>query len=496
MSTPTTRPLLKQLSQCLQPLLETERDRHYWLSAALADLPQLRSAIDWSGTPAEFTQHLVYTLLTQFGGAGREALLNLLDDIAEQRGVECATELREAVTAFGTSRAETWPGTLKDTASHHLTLSSLPTAMQPLNGLQLGRLNQALLTAFDTASLERLLRYRLDKRLDLISTAPDFTQVVFRVVQVAEMEGWTAQLVQAAKDARPDKPDIQAFALDWGLLRANTPVDTPSLERIIQASHGFLDVATWRERLARIEGAVCYIQVADRASGTGFLVGADRILTNYHVVKDLIPASPDVSGQIPADRVSVYFDYKRVAEDKPYAPGFAVGLAPQAGLLDWSPPSAGEFSGDEPPQADELDYALLRLAERVGERPVGGVKAEPDARPRGWIAMHENPPELLAGGPLFIVQHPDNQPMKLALETQAIIGVNANGTRVRYRTNTEPGSSGSPCFDANWNLVALHHAGDPNFAPGYSSQYNQGIPIRAIVKLLKQRGRFGVLEKG
>ena len=83
--------------------------------------------------------------------------------------------------------------------------------------------------------------------------------------------------------------------------------------------------------------------------------------------------------------------------------------------------------------------------------------------------------------------------MKLALDTQAIIGVNGNATRVRYRTNTEPGSSGSPCFDANWNLVALHHAGDPNFTPGYNPQYNQGIPIATIAKLLKQRHKFELL---
>jgi V8-like Glu-specific endopeptidase len=68
------------------------------------------------------------------------------------------------------------------------------------------------------------------------------------------------------------------------------------------------------------------------------------------------------------------------------------------------------------------------------------------------------------------------------------VGVNHTGTRVRYRTNTEAGSSGSPCFDINWNLIALHHLGDPNYDQLHKPEYNQGIPISAIVQLLEHRG--------
>ena len=49
---------------------------------------------------------------------------------------------------------------------------------------------------------------------------------------------------------------------------------------------------------------------------------------------------------------------------------------------------------------------------------------------------------------------------------------------MRYRTNTEHGSSGSPCFDGDWALTALHHSGDPDFSR--SADYNEGIPIEAI----------------
>jgi V8-like Glu-specific endopeptidase len=59
---------------------------------------------------------------------------------------------------------------------------------------------------------------------------------------------------------------------------------------------------------------------------------------------------------------------------------------------------------------------------------------------------------------------------------------------VTYKTNTEAGSSGSPCFNANWDLVALHHSGDPNFDPGHKPTYNEGIPFSAIANLLHERG--------
>jgi V8-like Glu-specific endopeptidase len=67
--------------------------------------------------------------------------------------------------------------------------------------------------------------------------------------------------------------------------------------------------------------------------------------------------------------------------------------------------------------------------------------------------------------------------MKLALDTQAVIGLNGNGTRIRYRTNTDPGSSGSPVFTMDWDIVALHHYGDPNWQ---NALFNQGVPIELI----------------
>ena len=53
---------------------------------------------------------------------------------------------------------------------------------------------------------------------------------------------------------------------------------------------------------------------------------------------------------------------------------------------------------------------------------------------------------------------PDNRGLSFSIHDS--LWLDTDGTKMHYRTPTEPGSSGSPVFDpAEWTLVALHHAG-------------------------------------
>jgi hypothetical protein len=81
-----------------------------------------------------------------------------------------------------------------------------------------------------------------------------------------------------------------------------------------------------------------------------------------------------------------------------------------------------------------------------------------------------------SGEPLFIVQHPDGGPLKFAFDRVKV----SDDYRVSYLTNTGDGSSGAPCFNLIWDLVALHRgvvhpAIDPQ-AP------NMGIPFSRILE--------------
>lgn len=96
----------------------------------------------------------------------------------------------------------------------------------------------------------------------------------------------------------------------------------------------------------------------------------------------------------------------------------------------------------------------MRVTGTPGEDLIGKDLNSPK---RGWIPVQGVTHDFQTDSFLAILQHPEGAPLKLAFDTQAIIGLKSKN-RVRYRTNTEGGSSGSPCFDADWNLIALHHS--------------------------------------
>jgi len=164
-------------------------------------------------------------------------------------------------------------------------------------------------------------------------------------------------------------------------------------------------------------------------------------------------------------------------------------LADTDWLIDHSPPSPYDLipePKDKVPFEEQLDYSLLRVKGAPGRDPVGGQNRAPV---RNWIRVLAAAYDFPAESIVFIIQHPDGGPLQLAFDP--ITGLNSNKTRVWYKTNTEGGSSGSPCFNYNWDLIALHHSGDPNwFRP---PQYNEGIPFSAILALLKKRGVDTVL---
>jgi hypothetical protein len=289
-----------------------------------------------------------------------------------------------------------------------------------------------------------------------------------------EVRAEIARLFPDAVAVQDKTIDLSAQTAGTSQPKASTNAIAPGLQRNVRPYLAKLDVRVWQDRLMKIERQVCRIELEGNALGTGFLVGPATVLTNWHVFE--IARSADKVGLL-----GCRFDYVRLPNGQ-IDPGQLV-LLDGAGGIDTSPYSAAEKTGhpDDPlPTLDELDYALLRLKVRVGDQQIEGA-------PRGWIALPKAVLPLPADAPILIVQHPEGAPMKLALDTQAVIGLNGNGTRIRYRTNTDPGSSGSPVFTMDWDLVALHHYGDPKWQ---SPLFNQGVPIELIRQRIDKDG-FG-----
>ncbi|MHC5747651.1 MAG: LamG-like jellyroll fold domain-containing protein [Nostoc sp.] len=93
-----------------------------------------------------------------------------------------------------------------------------------------------------------------------------------------------------------------------------------------------------------------------------------------------------------------------------------------------------------------------------------------------------------SGDPVYIIQHPKGRQKKVVLHDNDISDFGIYKNVLRYVADTDYGSSGSPVFNARWELVALHHAAIPNnnvSEPKIISQ--QGIRTCRIVEDLKKK---------
>ncbi|KYF79379.1 hypothetical protein BE20_01785 [Sorangium cellulosum] len=284
-----------------------------------------------------------------------------------------------------------------------------------------------------------------------------------------------------------------ALATAVTLLATDEPIQprttSANLEKIVRQRAVFVDVQTWRRELSRCESTVCRVEVRRngqwRPAGTGFLVGADLVMTNHHVVALVLGEGAA------ADALRFRFDFFAVAGGA--ASGGVVFEPVDAdmtlAIVAQSPPSRADELPDgaaPPPTDDELDFAVVRLAKPAGTLAIASEDPTVAGRARGWLHVREDSAGLLVdkGTDLFVLQHPSGEPLKLTFgQTLAVLE-----RRVRYSTNTLEGSSGSPCLDAKLQVVALHHAGDPGYGHLQRPEYNQGIPIWRIAAACRRQG--------
>ena len=151
-----------------------------------------------------------------------------------------------------------------------------PPPMLQVTGTQYGELTNALAKAFPTrARLERMLQFRLAKSLNEIAgEGIPLLDALFQVIQDANAQAWTLDLVTAARASNPGNPQLLVFCQSLGLAPATPP--HAELERLIRRTNSYLDVHAFRTRLGEIEAQVCRVEVGagpGRTFGTGFLVG-------------------------------------------------------------------------------------------------------------------------------------------------------------------------------------------------------------------------------
>lgn len=352
-----------------------------------------------------------------------------------------------------------------------------------LSGARWRQLQEALKLAFPTyADLTRLVKFHLDENLNnIVGPNVGMDTVLFEVIQWAQARGWIERLFLAAREERPDSPLLVAFGIEARGPQVGAgakPIEDSGLERLLRADVPAVKLRDLLEKLGAIEGRVCRIEIDRRVRGTGFLVGPSCVMTNYHVMK------PVIDGVKRPDSVVCRFDYRDGFQGTPFTLD-----------LDWnvhfSPYAEFEKTrlDDGIPREDELDYAVVRLADAPGHKALSD-KASEKALLRDIVPIPEGALALTKDAPLIVVQHPVGRTLEIAIETHGVIDYNANGTRLKHRVNTDEGSSGSPVFDFKGTLVALHHGGDNAELP----VFNQAIPIDAIRRDLERAGKIDALK--
>jgi hypothetical protein len=93
--------------------------------------------------------------------------------------------------------------------------------MQQLTGQQRGRLSEALQAAFPTVDdLQLMLQFQLELRLvQITSLLKPYPHIVFDLIADAEARGYTERLIRAALEARPNNPELLAFARLVGIIQ-------------------------------------------------------------------------------------------------------------------------------------------------------------------------------------------------------------------------------------------------------------------------------------
>jgi len=222
------------------------------------------------------------------------------------------------------------------------------------------------------------------------------------------------------------------------------------------------------------------VRHGDKPKGTGFLVrtrdfvpndaliqrhdiGEWLFLTNAHVI-----SPTGEHGAIPGEGAQIEFQMAGAGQ-----------RFKALRTLWWSPASSGH------------DCTILEL----DGHPEFPANVTPASISPYLPKCHFEPGERSARPRVLVLGHPDGRPLEITFNNNLLLdhdgpavgqSFSAKPVRVQYRAPTEPGSSGSPVFDADTlELLAIHHRGavqpiDTKYGDAGRYQANQGMSLRAI----------------
>jgi hypothetical protein len=182
---------------------------------------------------------------------------------------------------------------------------------------------------------------------------------------------------------------------------------------LVSGESGIVASEAFFRRLTEALTCLCRIEIPlGHFKANGFLVGPKAVLTNWHVVSEIEKLE---------DPTQASAVFPKIGTDK------QIQLA-----VDWRIDSSPE---------DDLDFALLNLSK---------------APPFDWLGLFPIPIKMRRK--IWIPQHATHSDNNFAFGE--VLSFNPRSGGVAHDAATQKGSSGSPIFTDDGELIALHQGGD------------------------------------
>lgn len=346
-------------------------------------------------------------------------------------------------------------------------LSSVPISSPVLLNLTL---EDFLESQLSNADLVQLIAPQLQKKRQVISSfaigQPDFLPFGFFSLGQSCGNAVCCLFRQFSQDG-----DIQK------LIVASKNVET---REFLQKSFQFPDDPATHEDAFKTKVKQTAIPWA-----TGFLVGnvidnqfSPYLLTNYHAVPE----------NLVLEELTAHFYYEN--------PSFQQSDQPKN-------PTVVEFDPNFYKGNPQLDYVLLKIKTPLQIVPIPiapnpSIPVIPRIVPKDSEelinlmepSLQENLRQNgYMGDPVHIIQHPGGRPKEIVLFNNTFTTLYENF--LEYETDTEPGSSGSPLFNNQWELLGIHQGAI--FTEDEASQTRKvtgflGIRLDRILADLREKG--------
>lgn len=307
-------------------------------------------------------------------------------------------------------------------------------------------------------ALQWMQRYAGDGRVDAFELASTLRQMtdIWQLTMDVEPGRRVLPILRAQMLVREQGARLELSSADL----AAEPADE-SFEKVL-GDAGVVTYSWYRRGLARSRAVAQISHRCGRAVGTGFLLRAGDLepewlnlgvvlVTNSHVLSPH-PESDDMlapeQAQVELQALAMEGKNRARIEVKEVV---------------WSSPP------------DELDATVARLVESprdVDPCPITPYRPRLDGKQR-----------------VYVIGHPEGRELSYSIDDNILLDY--DDRFIHYRAPTEPGSSGSPVFNRDWEVIGLHHAGrnDMRQLHGRSVTYpaNEGIWIEAIRKAISTK---------